>query len=102
MAVLNRDDFFNAVQVRVGNDTSDDSIKFIEDMTDTYNSLEQSANGDGVDWKQRYDELNESWKKKYAHRFFSGGSNNMPQENGEGGTEDTPPDTSYESLFKEV
>lgn len=73
MSVLEREKFFEAVQTRIGEDTSDEAIAFIEDMTDTYNDLETRAAGDGIDWKQRYDELDEKWKKKYAHRFFSGG-----------------------------
>lgn len=77
MAVLNREAFFEALQDRVGTDTSEDSIKFIEDMTDTFNALEEKANGDGVDWEAKYHELNESWKKKYARRFFSGTSSHV-------------------------
>lgn len=79
MAVLARDDFFSRLQERVGTATSDEDISFIEDMTDTFNDLENRANGDGVDWEQRYHELDESWKQKYKHRFFSGGSSAIPR-----------------------
>ena len=78
MAVLARDDFFTRLQERVGTATSDEDIAFIEDMTDTFNDLENRANGDGIDWEQRYHELDESWKQKYKHRFFSGGVSNIP------------------------
>lgn len=71
MAVLTRDDYFSRLQTILGNDTSDEAIALMEDMTDTYNDLENRANGDGVDWEQRYKELDESWKQKYRHRFFS-------------------------------
>ena len=78
MAILNRDDYFARLQTIVGDNTSDESIQFIEDMTDTYNDMETRANGDGVDWEQRYHELDESWKQKYRHRFFSGnGASNI-------------------------
>ena len=73
MAVLERDDFFARVQARIGEDSSDDAIAFMEDMADTYNAMEQKATGDGVDWEKRYKELDESWKKRYTHRFFSSG-----------------------------
>lgn len=86
MSVLSRDDFFNRINAMVGTNTSDEAVSFIEDMTDTYNNLEQTANGDGVNWEQRYHELDESWKTKYKNRFFSGnGSSNIPLEN-------TPPE----------
>ena len=80
MSVLNRDEFFNRVHQRVGTDNSDEAIKFIEDMSDTFNSLEERANGDGTDWEKKYHELDESWKKKYRHRFFSGGIKCPPPE----------------------
>lgn len=80
MAVLTRDEFFDRVQRVAGTDTSDDTLTFIEDMTDTYNSLEDRANGDGNDWEQRYHELDESWKEKYKKRFFSGGSSRVIEE----------------------
>lgn len=78
MAVLSRDDFFTRLQERVGTATSDEDISFIEDMTDTFNDMENRANGDGIDWEQRYHELDESWKQKYKHRFFSGSVSNIP------------------------
>ncbi len=97
MSVLNRDDFINSINTIVGTDTSDNALKFIEDMTDTYNSLEEQANGDGENWKQKYQELDNSWKEKYKRRFFSGnGRSNMP-------TPDVPDEeheTTYSDLFK--
>ena len=77
MAVLTRDEFFDRVQKIVGTDTTDESLTFIEDMTDTYNSLDEKANGDSTDWEQRYHDLDESWKEKYKKRFFSGGSSRV-------------------------
>ena len=81
MSILNREDFFTRVNEFVGDDSSDDSIKFVEDMTDTYNDMENRANGDGIDWEERYKENDEAWRKKYRARFFSGGvSSAMPYE----------------------
>lgn len=77
MAILTRDEFFDRVQKIVGTDTTDESLTFIEDMTDTYNSLEEKANGSGTDWEQRYKDLDESWKEKYKKRFFSGGTSRV-------------------------
>lgn len=86
MAVLTRDDFFNRLHERIGTDTSDEALAFIEDMSDTYDNLERRANGDGVDWETKYNELDEAWKAKYKNRFFHGGSNYRPdfEENDEG------------------
>ena len=73
--ILNRDDFFSRVNSIVGERTDEESIKFIEDMSDTYNSLEQSAQQSGGEWEQKYHDLDEAWKEKYKSRFFSGTSN---------------------------
>ena len=97
MAVLSRDEFFERVQKVVGTDTSDDTLTFIEDMTDTYNDLEDKANVDGSDWEKRYRELDESWKEKYKRRFFTGGSAKIVEEVKE---EDDKRDVDYEDLFE--
>ena len=88
MAVLNRDDFFSAIQSIIKDDTSDDSISFVENMTDTYNSLVNSANGDGEDWKKKYEENDKMWKERYKHRFFSGKNDFMPYGSENSGQED--------------
>lgn len=79
MAVLSRDDFFNAIQSRVKDDTSEESITFVENMTDTYNSLVNAANGDGENWKKKYEENDKMWKERYKHRFFTGKPDYVPE-----------------------
>lgn len=102
MAVLSREEFFARLDARLANDTSDDGIAFLEDMTDTYNDLEHKATGDGVDWESKYRDLDESWKKRYRHRFFSGGGNEMRVE-GETVVVDeySPEDVKVDDLFTE-
>lgn len=79
MAVLNREDFLKAVNERVGNDTSDDALAFIENMTDTYAHLEEAGQDDKETveyWKNKAEEIDEGWRVKYQNRFFSGGKVN--------------------------
>ena len=101
MAVLSRDEYFARIQERLAEDTSDEGIAFLEDMTDTYNDMENRANGDGVNWEQRYKDLDESWKNKYRHRFFSGGNTAVPDCGGidNGSDERDPNDITVEDLF---
>ena len=101
MAVLNRDDFFSAIQSIIKDDTSDDSISFVENMTDTYNSLVDSANGDGEDWKKKYEENDREWRQKYRDRFFSTGSEDVPQPKELQPEPDNSP-KKFEDLFKEA
>lgn len=93
MAVLKREDFFSRLNDRLGSDTSEEGITFLEDMTDTFNDLEKRANGDGVNWEEKYHQLDADWRKKYQHRFFSGGSINIP---------DTPDDEDDEEKVKNI
>ena len=102
MAILNRDEYFAKLHSRLAEDTSDEGIAFLEDMTDTYNDMENRAKGDGTDWEKKYRELDESWKKRYRHRFFNGSDGGNPNENQR--TEDdgyNAEEITVEDLFKE-
>ena len=101
MAILNREEFFARLNERLGNDTSDESIKFLEDMTDTYNDLETRANNDAADWERKYHELDETWKKRYRHRFFNGSSSNFVSEKETEEEDYEPEEVSIEKLFEE-
>lgn len=90
MPVLDRDKYFERLHEKIGTDTSDEAISFLEDMTDTYNDLAKRANGDGEDWPTKYRELDEAWKAKYRHRFL----------NSDGGY--APPDENRKEEVKEV
>lgn len=76
MAVLTKEDFLKAIQTRIGDDVSDEAMSFIEDMTDTYDSLSKSLENDGEDWKAKYEELDKTWRDKYKARFFSNQNTN--------------------------
>lgn len=106
MAVLKRDEFFNRLSAKLAEDTSDDGISFLEDMTDTYNDLETRANANGEDWERRFRELDEMWKKRYQSRFFSGSATGIPEGDGLGDSnfedeEDKAETITVEDLFNE-
>lgn len=101
--ILNRDEYFNRLHAMVGTDTTDESISFIEDMTDTYNDMENRLNGDGTDWEAKYKELDKSWREKYRHRFFSGNGGAIEQgEPDPDENEYNPDDVKIDDLFEEV
>ena len=102
MSVLPKDEFFAKIQERIGDEASEESIAFLEDMTDTYNDLEKKANGDGTDWEQKYRENDAAWRKKYQARFFHGGNNSSPNF-GSSGCDDNeyiPENITMDDLFK--
>lgn len=68
MAVLDKEKFMERLKERIGEDTSDDALQFIEDMSDTYNDLEERV---GEDWKTKYEDSEKHWRDKYKQRFFT-------------------------------
>lgn len=71
MAVRNKEEILEAIKTRVGEQTDDETISFLEDVSDTFTDLETRANGDGEDWKAKYEENDKSWRERYTNRFFS-------------------------------
>lgn len=67
MAVLTRDEYIRRIQERMSETPTDDEIAFLEDMTDTYDSL--TPTGESVDWEAKYNELDATWRKRYTDRF---------------------------------
>ena len=98
MAVRTREEILESIRTRVGEATDDDTITFIEDVTDTLTDLETKANGGGEDWEKKYRENDESWRKKYTERFFS----KEPEPDPDPEPEPKPePIKTYADLFKE-
>lgn len=73
MAIRSRDELLELIRGRIGEDTSDEALAFIEDFSDTLTDYEDRISAAG-DWKTKYDELDASWRKKYRDRFYSGTS----------------------------
>ena len=72
MPVLSKEDFLQRLQSRIGEDTSDEALQFLEDMSDTYNDFEsRTANTDSDEWKTKYEELDQSWRQRYKERFLN-------------------------------
>ena len=71
MAVKNKEEILEAIKTRVGDNTDDETISLLEDVSDTFTDLETRANGDGEDWKTKYKENDKTWRERYTNRFFS-------------------------------
>lgn len=89
MSIKSIDEILNAVKERIGDDTSDSAISFVEDISDTLNSLSEQEN-----WKQKYEQNDSEWRKKYRDRFLSGESSSDDDDSGD---ENGP--LTYEKLF---
>lgn len=67
MAIISKDELMNRLSTFLGEDTSDETLSFIEDVTDTIEDYESKSN---TDWEQRYKDLDSEWRAKYKDRFF--------------------------------
>lgn len=100
MAVKTREEILESFKTRLGENPDDESISFLEDVTDTLDYFEKRANGDGTDWKSKYEENDASWRKKYTERFFSGEPNPEPNTEPKPEPDNTP--RTFSDLFKEI
>lgn len=102
MAIKTKEEILEAVKGKIGEDTSDETIALLEDISDTLNDYDTKTK-DSTEWKTKYEENDKAWREKYTNRFF----NNEGDDGGDKGgkvpdelLDDTP--TTYESLFEEV
>lgn len=68
--------------------TEDVAISLLEDIADSIPS---------EDWEARYNELNNSWRKRYTERFYLGDNEDAPDK----GEEDNPENLTIEDIFTE-
>lgn len=92
MAIKTIEEIMGAVRARVGEDTSDEAIAFVEDVSDTLTSLSSAE-----DWKKKYEDNDAEWRKRYQDRFFN------PEKPGDiEKPEDPKPERlTFDELFKE-
>lgn len=101
MSVLNKDDFLSRLQERIGDDTSDEAMAFLEDMTDTFNDFETRSSGSNDEqWQTKLDELDRSWREKYKARFFN--TETTPEDVKEEQKEDVKDDENVEKTFDDL
>lgn len=70
---LNREDFMSAISAIVGDRTDDEAISFVENMTDTFDAFGDSEKDKTIaDLRKSLEDTEQSWRKKYRDRFYSG------------------------------
>ena len=98
MAIKTKDEILASIKEKFADDFSDETISFIEDVSDTLSDYETKANGDGTDWKAEAKRIDNEWREKYKARFFSGSKEDEPDIEPEF---DEPKQLKFEDLFKE-
>lgn len=95
MAIKSKAELLELVKARIGDDTSDEALAIIEDVTDTLDDYETRI-ADSGDWKARYEQNDADWRKKYKERFFA--PTEEPEEIDE--PEEVEEKRTFEDLFK--
>ena len=72
-------------------DTSDDTLTFLKDVTDTLD-----AGADGAAWKQKAEDVEKKWKQKYKDAFYNPPYKPDPEPD----PDSEPKPRSYADLFK--
>lgn len=98
MAVRTKDELLEIIKGRIGDDSSDETISFLEDITDTLSDYEEKAtNSYNEDWKTKYEKNDKMWREKYRERFFS----KEVEKEDEDFSDDEVKSLSYDDLFEE-
>lgn len=100
MAVKSVTELLSQIQQRFGDDTTDETLAFIEDVSDTVNDLQSRANGE-TNWEQKYHENDAAWRQRYRDRFFNKNDDQSVTEIDEDDGEDTYKPKTFNDLFKE-
>ncbi len=95
MAIKTKAELLELVKACIGDDTSDEALAIIEDVTDTLDDYETRI-ADSGDWKARYEQNDADWRKKYKERFFA--PTEEPEEIDE--PEEVEEKRTFEDLFK--
>ena len=105
MAIRNATELMEAMRKLLGDDTSDDTLLFIEDVNDTLSNYERMV-ADVTDWESKYNALDQEWRTRYRDRFFQAGNEDekgsfIEDVNDLEEQQDDEPET-FEELFEEV
>lgn len=97
MAVKTREEILESLRGRFGDNPTDDDIAMLEDITDTFKDFEEKTS-DATNWKNKYEENDKAWKKKYSDRFFSKDDGDDDNSDDSDDPEDKPMKT-FDDLF---
>lgn len=98
MAVLTKDELTKRMADRFGETEDENDISFMEDITDTFDDLQNNANVTQL--KELQDKYN-SLQKKYRDRFFNtGGVESEPEDLLETTPDPEPTILKFDDLFK--
>lgn len=96
MAVKTLEEILNSVNTIIGENTSDEALTLMDDISDTFNANNQT------DWQKKYEDNDKAWRNRYRERFLTGNTDldkDVDSDNDDG--DEQAKSYKYEDLFKE-
>lgn len=110
---LTREEYMDSIASIIGERTDDEAVKFVEDMTDTFDGNVNTDNEETIntlnatikELTDKNNAIDEEWRKKYMARFY-GGSDEEANPSNQSVIEDetmieSGEDITIDDLFKE-
>lgn len=76
MAVVSKDEILAQIKILIGDNTSDEAVTLIENISDTFDSRpadnSEALNKRITELEDQLKENDKMWRDKYTSRFFSG------------------------------
>lgn len=97
MAIVSKEDLIKRLSEKFGDDNSDEVIQLTEDLSDTLNDFDSRIN-DTEDWKSKFKENDNMWRKKYKDRFLEPSNSNDNESHEQDDDENT--NVTFNDLFE--
>ena len=105
MAVRTKDELLTVFSEIVGDDSRDEVIQYMEDLSDTYDKMANSSDSALFDelnaLKEKYEKLDREWREKYRDRFLKKSEESTEEKVSENEDEENKKSYEYKELFKE-
>lgn len=98
MAIVSKEDLIKRLSEKFGNDNSDEVIQLTEDLSDTLNDFDSRIK-DTEDWKTKFEENDNMWRKKYKDRFLESTDGNDNESHEQDDDENTS--VTFNDLFEQ-
>lgn len=93
MAIRTRDEIMSQLQTLIGEDTSDETLAFVQDVSDTLGNDNSATRITELETK--LEQQDKEWRKKYRDAFFTG----KPDDNFKDDDEEEKIPKRFEDLF---
>ena len=100
--IRTKEEIMELIKTRVGEDTSDEAIAFVQDISETIDDYERKTSSYN-ELQNKYEENDKAWREKYKEAFFSGakGTAEDYQDKYETSAFEARKKYTYDKLFKE-